>query len=243
MRNNGVLEDGVLQPLENVQLEERQQVTVTIGDPGMAGQDIAGYFTAEEWAAAGHDDISVDEVRRALSTISGSLSEAVIALRQEPRVADYFLDTSALTKRYHKENGSDYMDRILEQPGSRSVLSNLTIIELESVLALKIRTGEINPESLETARRRFRAILRSDGSWSASPVNEVHFQSARKLLVQYGAVEVLRTLDALQLAVALDLRQIGHIAVLVAADQRLYRVATLAGCSAVNPEQSGPILV
>jgi predicted nucleic acid-binding protein len=74
-------------------------------------------------------------------------------------------------------------------------------------------------------------------------VNEVHFQSARKLLVQYGAVEVLRTLDALQLAVALDLRQIGHIAVLVAADQRLYRVATLAGCSAVNPEQSGPILV
>jgi len=30
-----------------------------------------------------HDDIGLDEVRRALSTISGSLSEAVIALRQE----------------------------------------------------------------------------------------------------------------------------------------------------------------
>ena len=75
--------DGVLQPLESVQLEERQQVTVTISDPTIFGEDVAGYFTPEEWAEAVHDDVSLDEVRRALSTISGSLSEAVIALRQE----------------------------------------------------------------------------------------------------------------------------------------------------------------
>ena len=75
--------DGVLKPLESVPLEERQQVTVTISDPTNVGQDLAGYFTAEEWAEAVHDDISLDEVRQALSTIPGSLSEAVIALRQE----------------------------------------------------------------------------------------------------------------------------------------------------------------
>ena len=77
-------QDGVLQPLENVELEEWQRVTVTISDPSIVSQDpLAGYFTPEEWAEAVHDDISLDEVRRALSTISGSLSEAVIALRQE----------------------------------------------------------------------------------------------------------------------------------------------------------------
>jgi hypothetical protein len=59
------------------------KVTVTIGDPDSTSQNLAGYFTPEEWAEAGHDDISLDEVRRALSTIPGSLSEAVIALRQE----------------------------------------------------------------------------------------------------------------------------------------------------------------
>ena len=75
--------DGVLQPLEAVSLEERQQVTVTITDPTTVGQDVAGYFTPEEWAEAADDDITLDEVRCALSTISGSLSEAVIALRQE----------------------------------------------------------------------------------------------------------------------------------------------------------------
>ena len=78
-----VYKDGVLQPLEPLPLEDRQQVTITITDSTTAGQDIAGYFTPEEWAEAAHDDISLDEVRRALSTISGSLSEAVIALRQE----------------------------------------------------------------------------------------------------------------------------------------------------------------
>ena len=78
-----VYKDGVLQPLEAVPLEERRQVTVTITDPTTIGHDLAGYFTPEEWAEAVHDDISLDEVRRALSTIPGSLSEAVIALRQE----------------------------------------------------------------------------------------------------------------------------------------------------------------
>ena len=58
-------------------------VTISVTDVTTAGQDVAGYFTHEEWAEAAHDDVTLDEVRRALSTISGSLSEAVIALRQE----------------------------------------------------------------------------------------------------------------------------------------------------------------
>jgi predicted DNA-binding antitoxin AbrB/MazE fold protein len=82
-RLQAVYKDGVLQPLEALPLEERQQVTVTITAPTTVGQDIAGYFTTEEWAEAAHDDVTLDEVRRALSTISGSLSEAVTALRQE----------------------------------------------------------------------------------------------------------------------------------------------------------------
>ncbi len=58
-------------------------MTVTISDSTPIGQDLAGYFSPEEWAEAAHDDISLDDVKRALSTISGSLSDTVIALRQE----------------------------------------------------------------------------------------------------------------------------------------------------------------
>jgi predicted DNA-binding antitoxin AbrB/MazE fold protein len=82
-RLRAVYKDGVLQPLEALPLEDKQQVTVTITDPTTVGQDVAGYFSHEEWEEAAHDDVSLDEVRRALSTISGSLSDAVVALRQE----------------------------------------------------------------------------------------------------------------------------------------------------------------
>ncbi|HEY6341053.1 MAG TPA: antitoxin family protein [Bryobacteraceae bacterium] len=82
-RLQAVYKDGVLQPLEPVSLEDRQQVTVTISDTAEVGQDVKGYFTPEEWSKAEDDDISLEQVRQALSTISGSLSEAVIARREE----------------------------------------------------------------------------------------------------------------------------------------------------------------
>ncbi|MGH9447933.1 MAG: antitoxin AF2212-like protein [Terriglobia bacterium] len=82
-RLQAVYKDGVLQPLELLPLEDRQQVTLTITDAAAVGQDVKGYFTPEEWSKAERDDISLKQVRQALSTISGSLSGAVIALREE----------------------------------------------------------------------------------------------------------------------------------------------------------------
>ena len=82
-RFEAVYEDGVLRPLEDLQLPDHLHVTVTIDDFTASGQDLAGYFTPEEWDAAAHDDISLEEVRQALSSIPGSLSETVIASREE----------------------------------------------------------------------------------------------------------------------------------------------------------------
>jgi predicted DNA-binding antitoxin AbrB/MazE fold protein len=80
-----VYEEGVLRPLEPVSLEERQQVTVTISDPitDSTAPGDALLVSPDEWAEAANDDISLDEVRRALSTIRGSLSEAVLEERRE----------------------------------------------------------------------------------------------------------------------------------------------------------------
>jgi len=78
-----VYKDGVLRPLEPLLLEELQQVTVTITDPPVIDDDLAGYFTPEEWAEAARDGITWDDVRQAFSKIAGSLSGAVIAQRQE----------------------------------------------------------------------------------------------------------------------------------------------------------------
>jgi len=78
-----VYENGVLHPLEPLLLSEHQQVTVIISD----SLDVSGrhplLVSADEWSDAAQDDISLDEVRRALATIHGSLSEAVLEQRRE----------------------------------------------------------------------------------------------------------------------------------------------------------------
>ena len=78
-----VYEDGVLRPLEPILLEERQEVTVTISDQGDVPRDHPLLASSDEWASAAGDPVSLDEVRRALASIRGSLSEAVIEERRD----------------------------------------------------------------------------------------------------------------------------------------------------------------
>src|ERR1017187_3536240 len=83
MTFEAVYENGVLRPLESLTLPNLQHVLVTISGAPASADDVAGYFEPEEWEAAKHDDISLQEVRRALSSITGSLADAVIASREE----------------------------------------------------------------------------------------------------------------------------------------------------------------
>lgn len=149
----------------------------------------------------------------------------------------YFLDTSALAKLYRREGGSDFVDRIFSDPESRRIISRVTIVELESVFARKLRTGEIDQQAVRIARLRFEADLGGSHLLLAS-VNDDHFRIARRLLVKYSLAEALRTLDALQLSVGLGLKSAGLVTMFVAADQKLCRVAALEGFEVVNPEQS-----
>ncbi len=75
-----VYENGVLRPLVPLPLANVQHVQVTIAD---VDNDIAAYFDAAEWEASKLDDVTLQDVRLALSSIQGSLSDAVIASREE----------------------------------------------------------------------------------------------------------------------------------------------------------------
>lgn len=60
-----------------------KHVLVTISDVPATAADMAVYFKPEEWEAAKHDDISLDEARQAPVSIPSSLADAVIASREE----------------------------------------------------------------------------------------------------------------------------------------------------------------
>jgi predicted nucleic acid-binding protein len=146
-----------------------------------------------------------------------------------------FLDTSALAKYYRREPGSDFVERLFADAGVQRVISRLAMVEIESAFATKVRTGEIDSETVLIARRRLESDLGRRNILMAA-VGDDHFEIARRLLIRYGADRSLRTLDALQLSVAVGLRRAGYPPIFVAADQRLCEVAELEGFQVTNPE-------
>ena len=51
----------------------------------------------------------------------------------------YFIDTSALAKLYHVEVGSQKMEALATSPGASLIVSQLSLIELQSAFAAKTR--------------------------------------------------------------------------------------------------------
>lgn len=147
-----------------------------------------------------------------------------------------------MAKLYRNELGTAFVDRIFSEPASQNLISRLTLVEMESVFALKVRTGEIDQQAVLIARRPLVADLGRSRLLVAA-VNDGHFVSARQLLIKHGLSEALRTLDALQLSIAVMLRRAGLVTVFVAAGQRLCRLAALEGFAVINPEQPASIVI
>ena len=126
------------------------------------------------------------------------------------------------------------MDALVQEPENECIISQLTTVEICSVFALKARTGAIGPEELTQLQGRFFADLEA-GRLKVVVIEPYHMQMAQDLILRYGLLHALRTLDAIQLAVAIHLRQAFAVAVVVAADTRLCAAAATEGFAVVNP--------
>lgn len=78
-----VYEDGVLKPTEALAVPDHSRLIVTIVDESAMSSDPSLYFSPEEWERAKTDSVTLADVRRALSSIDGSLSDAVVESRAE----------------------------------------------------------------------------------------------------------------------------------------------------------------
>ena len=150
-------------------------------------------------------------------------------------MADNFLDTSALGKHYHAEMGTPKVDLLLADAASRHFISRLTVVEIQSVFAKKVRTGALSLADFQLLSRRFLADVRRR-RFLVVRVTAAHFHGAERLIRRLAPAHNLRTLDALQLAVALDLRAQGLVSQFVSADNSLCSLAAAEGLSVINPE-------
>jgi predicted nucleic acid-binding protein len=147
-----------------------------------------------------------------------------------------FLDTSALAKHYHPEVGSAEIDRLWDDPSRALFISRLSALEIVSAFAGKVRAGVISLADFDALRRRFSSDLTKLKRPLATRMLAAHYQEAERLLRQHGPWRRLRTLDALQLAVALDLHRKTAIGRVVSADKDLLAVAALEGLGIFDPE-------
>lgn len=151
-------------------------------------------------------------------------------------MSDYFFDSSALGKQYHPEVGTSTVQQLVSDPASRYIISRLAVVEIHSVFAGKVRSNLISSADFLLLCRQFRRDV-TRNRFQIVRLTAPHFREAQRLIQKYGPSRRLRTLDALQLSVALGLRNQALLDQFVCADIHLCAIAQLEGLSVINPEQ------
>jgi hypothetical protein len=150
-------------------------------------------------------------------------------------LAQYFFDTSAIVKYYHEEAGTPQVAAIFSEPDRKIRISSLGLLEIQSTFAMKVRSGVLDRNAAGTQRARLMLDIAA-GDIEVYGMTQEHFVTAERLVGRHGFTHRLRTLDALQLAVALDLSSQTLVDHFVAADQVLGEVAAVEGLKVINPE-------
>lgn len=150
-------------------------------------------------------------------------------------MADYFLDTSSLAKRYVAEVGSAWVMGLSDlAAGNTCWLAAITRVELLAALYRRARTGALSQTEAQQAALVFRHELHTH--FRSIPLDGVILDRAMDLVAAYP----LRAYDAVQLATAIYLKD-QHLAVglpapvFIGADQDLNQAALAEGLPVDDP--------
>jgi predicted nucleic acid-binding protein len=114
-------------------------------------------------------------------------------------VAVYFVDTSALAKRYVSELGSAWLRAAVDPAAAAEVfIVRITAVELIAALSRRARAGALTPADAATARTAFRLDLSAE--YQVVELTQHLAERAMALAETHG----LRRYDAVQLAAALE---------------------------------------
>jgi len=147
----------------------------------------------------------------------------------------YFLDSSALIKRYVVEIGSPWIKTLTDsQTGNSLLLVRITWVEVLSAFARRQREGGITAAEVAALIAKFRSEFNS--RYRVIEVDLALVEKAGELIVQY----LLRAYDAVQLAAALRVQSVltsipETQLIFVSADNRLLDIAQSAGLAIDNP--------
>jgi predicted nucleic acid-binding protein len=145
----------------------------------------------------------------------------------------YFLDTSALVKRYHQESGSAEVERLFGKEDRRFFASRLALVEMHSCFARLVREEMLSENGFNRLILRLREDVAS-GLIVVAATSSQRLDEASNLLKTQGLTTSMRTLDAIHLATAQAIHGRVRIAAFVAADKQLLAVADLCGFTVLD---------
>ena len=146
-----------------------------------------------------------------------------------------YLDSSALSKRYVEETGTPWLRGILAPAaGNAVVTARITMVELHSALARRLREGSVDAQACLIAVQAFNQHCATESRFVELDLNVVGL--ARDLLDRHP----LRAYDAVQLASALRANRALQAVRLppllfLSADDRLNTAATHEGLATDSP--------
>lgn len=149
----------------------------------------------------------------------------------------YFLDSSAVAKRYISEIGTLWIRQITNPEIQNDLfIARITWVEVLSALARRQREGSLSAETVESIRSVF--AIHIERQYGVLEIDRELTNLAGDLVGQYP----LRAYDAVQLAAALRLKSTLNQAglsdpIFLTADQRLLDIAIAAGLPCDNPNQ------
>ena len=139
----------------------------------------------------------------------------------------YYVDTSALVKRYHTESGSERVDQLFSDPTASFLAANIALTEITSALDRKVQENLLARDALNTVLAAIARDLLED-FWLIE-IERAHILRSQELILRHH----LRALDALHLSALLSLQDLAPV--LVSADQKLLEAARLERFTVLDP--------
>jgi hypothetical protein len=149
-------------------------------------------------------------------------------------VSSYFVDSSAVIKRYIDEIGSAWVDSITApDTGARLFVAAITGAEVVAAITRRHRGGHILATDASSAIARFKSAFAGD--YLVVDVSRPLVEEAMILAERHG----LRGYDAVQLAAAMQVqagaRIVNESIILVSSDAELNAAATREGLAVDDP--------
>ena len=150
-------------------------------------------------------------------------------------MAGYFVDSSALVKRYVQEAGTGWVRRLTRRNAHAPIyLARITAVEVTAAVARRRKGRKLTAAKASSILHRFRKHL--SGRYTVIEITPAVFSDAMRMANTHS----LRAYDAVQLAAALEIHRqrkdagFGPV-LLVSSDRELNTAATAEGLTVDDP--------